>query len=494
MISCRVGAAFTLIEMVVVMAILAMLASVIMLSMRPDAQKAAVLSAAQELAGVLTKTRNMAMRSGATYGVAFNIQNEPGSSGEVLNNRSGGHWYRIIGPAQNKSRGFEFPDRIPFNGESSGSLFGTSFFNFPNIIDAIADSWVSEPYVLPPRKVRFLALSDVDEGPRRAYRTPTVSAQTVWYGAAGETTYPRPFFGYYDQMTGQLWPWGGYHQGKVYSGFYYQGNVPGWIPDSLNPAPTRTWSYFLERASSMPATVWTSKDVLSANQPRPLVNAAWLDACLVFLPDGRALFQEWNRNRRCYDAIAPDPLSLTDSIRRAGVRDMSKSPSKVGIAAGTPSYWNGNMYEEFNLGNCPYDWPEVTHFDKHTGGWFITLAPDVLVDQRSFPNAQEALASMLPMVRVWIGTHGAVKVIPVRRREGAFAGSTLWPPTPATWLSTTGSSANPIWQRCRMGFLHATETRNPSQSPAFLRPTGQPITDIVNTQLLTQRQWWIDEP
>jgi prepilin-type N-terminal cleavage/methylation domain-containing protein len=495
MISRRVDAAFTMIELVVVLAIVAILASVILVSMRQDSQNAAVLSAAQELAGVMTRTRNQAMRDGMTYGVAFNLQNEPGSSGEVLNNRSGGHWYRVIGPAQNKSRAFEFSDRIPYAGDATGSTFGdkSPFFNFPNLLDAVADAWVSEPYVLPPRKVRFLALSDVDEGPRRAYRTPAVSAQTVWYGT-GETTYPRPFFGYYDQLTGQLWPWGGYHQGKAYSGFYYQGNSPGWIPDSRNPAPTRTWPYFLVRAATIGSTVWTSKDVLSAGQPRPLVNAAWLDACLVFLPDGRALFQEWNRNRRYYDAIAPASTSLNDMTRRGGVSDMCKSPTTSGIAAGTPSYWGGDLYEEFIDGTCPYDWPEVTHFDKHTGGWFITLAPDVLVDQRSFPTAQEALASMLPMVRVWVGTHGAVKVLPVRRREGAFAGRTLWPPTPDTWLSTTGSSANPIWQRCRMGFLHATETRNPSQSPAFLRPTGQPITDIVNTQMLTQRQWWIDEP
>ena len=41
-----------------------------------------------------------AMVEQAPFAIAINIQNAPGSSGRVINNRSGGHWYRMVGPAR----------------------------------------------------------------------------------------------------------------------------------------------------------------------------------------------------------------------------------------------------------------------------------------------------------------------------------------------------------------------------------------------------------
>ena len=92
-------ASFTLVELATVIGILALLFGLLTSMIGPRTIRGPMVkAAADQLASVLRKTRQMAMDNKGVYGVTFNIQNAPGSSGSVLNNRSGGHWYRIIGP------------------------------------------------------------------------------------------------------------------------------------------------------------------------------------------------------------------------------------------------------------------------------------------------------------------------------------------------------------------------------------------------------------
>ena len=95
--------AFSMVELLVVIAIMAIALGMIAVSMTRTNADAAVKGAADALAAVLRQTRTRAMVNQAPYAVSFNIQNAPGSSGRVLNNRSGGHWYRIIGPSSHAS-------------------------------------------------------------------------------------------------------------------------------------------------------------------------------------------------------------------------------------------------------------------------------------------------------------------------------------------------------------------------------------------------------
>lgn len=476
--------AFTLVELMAVLAILACLLAVVFVLNGTDRRDAQVRTAAEQLAAVLARARSLAITGQATYGVAFNIRNAAGSSGEVLNNRDGGHWYRIIGPARGVR--YEFQGRIPVAGRN----LGTSILrNFPDFVEEVERSWVGEPQVLPPRQVRFLALSDTDEG-SRTRGTGAASGGTLWYGSGGETTYPRPWFGWFDPTAKRLWGWGGYDPSRPRSGFWYQGSGSP-VVGCRNPA-TRTydndfdWSHTIsdhdlngdgdvvdggEREAAYP--------VLTAGEPRPLVNAAWLDACIVFTPSGSARFLEWNRGRRCYESAQAGLTSTTGWLDRNGVSDMAK-PGPPGRR------WFTNSDDV-----CAYDHDEVGHFDRHTGGWFITLAPDASDDRVAFPDAAEALRTLTPMYRVFVGSAGVIRVIRVRHQEAAFAGATLWPPAPATWLATANAGTNPVWRDCRLGWLHQPDTAGASDE-AKLVPRGTPISDVVNRQMLENRQWWLD--
>ena len=464
---CRLqpAAGFSLLELLVVIGILSLVTGMIFAGTGKERTGAAVRHQAELLEATCIKARNLAMSRRAMFAVVFNIQNAPGSTGAVLNNRSGGHWYRILGPAPDLAGNYDdatsdYSDRIPYPGRSS----------FKDLLREVSESWLGDPVVLPPRRVRFLALGDTDEGP--AIRCATANdAKTVRY--ADDPTYPRPWFGYFDAGTGTLWPWGGYEPGKRHSGFYYQGQVDGPITGCSNNAP--------------------SLHYLPAGEARPLVNAAWLDAGIAFFPDGRARFFEWNRGRRCY-RYQPT-LTEADS----SVQHLAKL--RVGYTLGN-NYATANAiftsigggttgYEDFNgAWDHGYDGPEVTHFDRHTGGWYITLAPDVLEDNTAFASAHEALNTLTPACRVYVGRNGSTAVVPVRVQATYPAERKFWPTAPADWLSTVSAGTNPVWANCRLGWLHRADTSNYTTP---LVPRGSPIVDIVSPMMLTKRIWWLDE-
>jgi prepilin-type N-terminal cleavage/methylation domain-containing protein len=486
---------FTLTELLVVMGIAALLVGMLLGSFGGEQRSAQVKAAADQLAAVLGQARSLAIANQAMYGVAFNIQNEPGSSGAVLNNRSGGHWYRMLGPVKGLGR-YVYEGRIARVGKPD-SYHGYPLPNFPDFLEEVRRDWVSEPYVLPARRVRILALADTDEGARRRKDTPNGSG-TVWYGSGGETTYPRPWFGYYDGQ--RLWPWGGYDPARPTSGFWYQGSGPA-VVGCRNPVDRRFDNNTRKEQGANGASVTQvladvdldgdglfdspgerelAYPVLVQGAPRPLVNADWLDYAIVFLPDGRAMATEWNQPRRQY---ANQQATLTGSTNqgRNGVDDLAKATLAV-------TGWSHTLFTGQGFA-CWYDIPEVAHFTRHTGGWFVTLAPDALDDRTVFPSAADALASITPMFRVFVGVAGVIRVLPVHRREGAYAGQ-LWPADPADWLSTATTGANPVWSRCRLGELHVTDVASTSRTRS-LPPLGTPVTTVVNTDMLRNKRWWM---
>jgi prepilin-type N-terminal cleavage/methylation domain-containing protein len=96
--------AFSLIEMLVVLAIIMLaMGMTFAVTGRRDERRAQVQGAAAELAATLRLARAYAMERNIVAAVSFNIANAPGSSGWTLNNRAGGHWYGILGPARARS-------------------------------------------------------------------------------------------------------------------------------------------------------------------------------------------------------------------------------------------------------------------------------------------------------------------------------------------------------------------------------------------------------
>ena len=506
---------FSLIEILVVVAILALLMGITFLSTGRQQRGAQVRQQAELLTATLCRARALAMANQAIYAVVFNIQNAPGSSGEVLNNRSGGHWYRIIGPTPTLADSYysrsssKLDGRIPYAGGGA---------NFPSLTDEIAQSWVDAPHVLPAGRVRFLALSDTDEGP--ALRNDTLGAASsgrtpVHYGTGGETTYPRPWFGYFDPATKKLWPWGGYSSTKPTSGFYYQGK-DGPVVGCQNPV-TRTYNNdfnpgqgltddfinvdvngdgdfddYSEREVNIP--------IFTAGEPRPLVNANWLDTGIGFFPDGRAFNLEWNRSRRWYaDTVMRLPKEGgAPSQHACGVRDMAKVRISYALSPWA-SYGNNTTFTigvpiDYNqsLVDCTFDIPETGNFDRHNGGWYITLAPDARDDRTSFPDAKAALASMSPMYRVFVGKNGNVSWLDVKQNEGYLAGKKIWPPAQSDWLSTSAVPvSNLVWKNCRLGWLHQPDVG--TKNSDVLIPRGRPINDVVSSEMMAKKIWWIDE-
>jgi prepilin-type N-terminal cleavage/methylation domain-containing protein len=492
--------AFSLVELLIVLAVVALLMGLGVASLRRDQRGAQVQAAAEELAGTLRKARAMAMRDQAVYGIAFNIQNEPGSSGAVLNNRSGGHWYRIIGPAKTLAQSTNLAGNIPY---PMNLLGGRENWNFPDYLYAISIAWVAEKTVLPARKVRFLALSDTDEGPRFPAYTSASIAGTGNYGDAGEMTYPRPWFGYFDRKGGRLWPWGGYDPAKAHSGFFYQGSGPA-ISGCRNMDDRIYDNSFAVAGADRDADYADAKDlngdgdtadlgeveskvpIWRTGEPRPLVNADWLDAVIVFLPDGRARYLEWGRGRRFYSQGQVGALGKGGN----GVRDLTRiaftnsQDSKLKNQAfdNSPVFAPLSQDRRATRTTNPCGPGEVRHFNLHTGGWHLTLAPDALDDQDTFASEQEALESISPMWRVFIGENGSIRAFPVAQRPGWPMTAATIPSTPADWLDAAW-----VWKNCRYGYPHDPTTNGEILVPT---PIGRPITDVISTSMLCNKVWW----
>ena len=501
---------FTLIEIMVVLAIVSILFAMGFVSLSDQRRAGEVESEAERLAGVLRMVRNRAMNEQKGYGVAFNICNGVGTSGAVLNNWDGGHYYRVFGAIGNE---WKAPPRMgSFNGQNewrSGS-------NFPDYVEAFREIWVSPPYRLPARSVRILALSDLDRGPRM--HPDGVNSKTTMWGDvyySGDATYPRPWFGIYDEAAGKWWPWGGYTQGKRYSGFYYEGD-DGPITGSLHPSDRKYDNDFNRRGGADAVNTRFSWDfdgkfenrdlngdgdfddpfeneidytIWEQGKPRDLVNADWLDACIMFSPTGEAMFMEWNMYRRPFfvgqayldgqkDAAGNNlPSGLLNGINDRCMLQHSRGVlGSVGLFhTSSPNDWKSHKH------------PESQHFVAHNGGYYITLAPDAAVDSNSFATVEEALDSIDPSYRVFVGVSGTIKVIRVqRRRSGSFLDARpTWPESPTDWQNDAE-----VARVHQVGYMHEEGTVGYNKTPTLI---GEPINLMVTGRMLTERVWWFND-
>ena len=518
MIRARTRPGFTLVELLVVLAIAVSITGLIV-GVSPKQNRAQVVQmSAERVASLLRRARSMAVANNSPYAVSFNIENAPGSTGRVINNRSGGHWCRIVRAGRvdiGDSSGFfstappvlEGTSHMALNlppgvtgvpqavtglrwhrnyaeGARSGNFY--IYPTFPHLIEEMRACWVSERLVLPAGKVRFLALGDSDEGPRLRYQAKNpIPGWDCPYG----TTYPRPYFGWFDTVAKRLYPWGGYDPtlpavtpfgttppGPVstYSGLFYQGGAEGPIEGCVNPVDRTCavdWNENGTIAGSDAVRGAEASYVIQAGgRPRPLVNGEWGDFTIVFNQDGTAVFPSMKCNRRWHLPA------------EGGVSDQAKSWS----------YYDNPGYDSVQI--VPNG--ESIHYQRHTGRAFITLVPDSAADDDHFDSAHQALRSMLPMCRVYVTRAGYVGVTQVRWNENVLSElqaqglGTPWPSDPGLFAMANAADRTWIEQNFRYGWLHKPTTA--ADAPYWsLTPRGTPITDQVSSEMLIRRIWWM---
>jgi len=522
-----------MIELLAVVAIIALLAGMVAAVPRDD-RDAQVRGAAEELASVMRETRARAMRRGGPYGIAFNIENEPGSSGRILNNRSGGHWYRVIGPKDIATRAYYArPSNsldLPFFDCSFEWLSGYIDSGFDNCmpvrhyLKVLERAWIDEPHVLPKRKVRFLALTDQDNGDN------ALPANGGFYS----DTYPRPWFGWWDPVSKELKTWGGYDpalngtlNGTPYaaqvtvknpaprigtvtvggrrcsiSGFYYEG-WDGEITGCVNPDDRKVLDDNELLAGGL-AGVYDTNDINTRNwfmlgakgAARPLINAGWMDYVLVFRPDG-SVSDDWFRMRQVSARSNHHPLkpaSTTYSPPYAVTYPSWKNPAanpRSDFAVGDRCNQAGYMrnWEERTtpyLDNSPSQ-REATSYVARTGYYWITLAPDAVNDLSTFADERAALRSLAPMYRVGVSPSGLVRVIRVSSSGNPDFDDWL---TGADW-----QDRKKIWGRNTASWNPAVPVTtanyvNHELRDEFGRPRGSPIDDVVTAEMLRDRKWW----
>jgi len=485
---------FTLVELLMVILILMFLFGMVATMLGKSALgNSQVKAAAYELAAVLGKARQMAMDHRSVYGVSFNIENAPGSSGSVINNRSGGHWYRIIGPhdpswlgAWSGVGGYNLPllfDRGSWcpNPPPPAWPPGAGDYELGQWLAAMQNDFIGEKYYLPKGKVRFLALLDEDNG--NNYNP----------SAAFGPTYPRPWFGDFlpspADGTLRLFAWGGYDQmqafndvgqayeparqtGVNYSGFYYQGDDPPIIgcenPRDRFLVNNPTYSVPPSGGDPQGATSVSGESfqLFSKGQVRRLVNGDWLDCVILFNPDGTATMGDWMGMRHQYgysgNAGPWDcPNYYTDNtpgqpnlIMQLSCGDMCNY-----YRSGAPY---NNRYENSSYANV-------------TGTYYFTLAKDAPDDTVAFPDAQAALTSMWPIYRVGVSKLGEITVIKVTSQMPV--GKSL----DAKWAGAT-------WNTAPVGYSGYYNNLALSSTGTQLMPTE----NVVTTQMMTNQQWWFD--
>lgn len=482
----RRRASFSLIELLIVVLIIGLVMSMLEYLYGPRTIRGPLVKdAADQLASVLRQARQLAIDHHGFYGVSFNIQNAPGSSGQVLNNRSGGHWYRIIGPHDTDwqggwtascgydvpyffTRSFNNPNGIPYQGDTELGAW----------LQVIQHDFVGPRFYLPKGQVRFIALTDEDNG---NYANP---------GSGFASTYPRPWFGTFQQANGdsvpRLYAWGGYEANNPncigvragnpacnWSAFYYQGDDPA-IVGCLNPAnryimdnPGTT----VQLADPMGRDAITGQEdfaLFTQGQVRPLINGDWLDCVILFNPDGTASMTDW--------------MSMRHQYGLTGFSGNGNSPTGWW-------WWNdsnlllpqlgpGDMCNFSNVGtnNQPYNTLyEASNYTDVTGMYYITLGADALDDTVQFPDSQAALNTMLPLYRVGISKFGEIKVVKV---------TTTVPPGKTLDSKWQGS----VWSTPSIGNQGYWNNLALSQAGVPLMPAE----DFVTPTMMEHQQWWID--
>ena len=302
---------FTLIEMLVVLGIMMLMSSMIMYAYESgDAD--AVTADAHQLQTVLQRARSLSLSSGQSHAVIFHIENA--GDGSVLKNYShldepetaGGHWYAIVGPdISNTGRRSAKRPPMTYHNSVNGEY---NFFTLQDYMEAMRSVQVGAVYHLSPG-VRFLALSEVDE---------------LYYGES-HLSYPRPWFGFYDEASKTLYPWGAYNP-EIDAGFSHpntgldyeglSGPVPYNKQLDTNVYPSEVWGrlhfeFDYPSGTGSGVTAMSAVDVGSNDKsvlyhhgksgvkvgpdtsvlpgkPYPLINGYAADFMIVFSPNGSA--------------------------------------------------------------------------------------------------------------------------------------------------------------------------------------------------------------
>ena len=509
-------AGFSLIEILVVLLIIMLIMGVALAIPKHEEREAQVRGAAEELAAVLRETRTRSMRENRSFAVVFNIENAPGSSGKILNNRSGGHWYRVLGPKDNAFNDYAGDGDAAYGNPPLFDLF-TSYLNgagcyyspphspIQHYLNVVSRCWVDEPHRLAKGKVRFLALTDQDNGDNY------VPSLGTWYTA----TYPRPWFGWWDAGSKELHTWGGYDpslkmttfnerkrwpysrtrtivngRDASHSGFYYEG-FEGQITGCVNPADrlvsedkNMDGQITVASASKPDEISVPTYKVLIKDEPRPLINAKWVDYAIIFRPDG-TVATDWFRLRQTYSNIGdwaapyanPSIITFPKPTRDIGVGDMCNTyGGQMCFGDNTPYFKESPMQRE------------ATDYVNRTGYYWVSLAPDATNDNATFPSAEAALKAMLPLYRVGVSPDGNVKVIRVHTTnyDKKVFDTTI---TGMDW-----ENKNKIW-----GKSGASWSRSPPTAPNYANhqlhnadgsSRGLPIVDVVMPEMLRDRKWW----
>lgn len=439
--------AFTAIELLISILIILLLMGMVIGLPTSDKKHAAVRAAAEELAATLRAARAIAIGQSIVCGVAFHVQNGPGTTGLVLNNWSGGHWYRIIG-AQTPPDAF--PANMVMHSHPVPNYVDRSLGGLGNVsqyLASVEESWLSEPHVLSARRVRFLSLSDQDSG-------------SGGWASAGRipATYPRPWYGWWS--GGTLYAWGGYdgskplasrsvdQGGRLCSGFYYEGN-DGTVSGCRNPIDRYTTNTGV--TGSVPV-----RQILKAGEPRPLINANWLDYVISFYPDGTV------------EELSEPMAARSSSYRLRGTVNEGYRQGGTGDGdLGGYSAMRGEL-------------PPMQNYWRHTGKWAVTLAPDAEQDTDAFPTAKAALASIWPMYRVTVNRLGDVQVVQVSPGQ---PDGLVFDTTSITSWSSLAQVKNHY-----QGFI-ATNIDGSLRTDAGGR-LYRPVDAFLTEQILASRQWW----
>lgn len=464
---------FTLIELLMAVAIVAALAGMIVGSYpKRDLRQQQVRAAAEELAATMRQARALAIERRSTHAVVFHIQNAPDSNGRVLNNRSGGHWYRILGPQPDTANGgFVTADQTGATPAVVGAQAG-SYANRPFTIveaaDLVEQCWADRAHVLAPGRVRFLALTDMDWGDYGTYASGGVKSRTP----STAVSYPRPWFGWYDEASRRLHPWGGFDPAIAGSGFFYQGRSVSFAPLDALPAPvactnsaTRRTAYWApsQKYSDLAQVAATDaandQVIYAAGSPRPLINAAWQDASLQFMADGSV---RWG-------GFLPARHAAYLKDGSAGRRGVAERCNGVFAATG----WIDQRSEA--EGGC---------FDRDALGWHVTIAPDAADDNDGFPDVQHALDSIMPAYRVRVSPFGDVAVIAVSRSLDTD-GASLFPGDEAWWRTGTNL-------RQRFGQDRLVDGAQLVGGIGIGAALGRPVTAAVTVEMLATRSVWLE--
>lgn len=428
--------AFSLIELLIVAGIMIIVMGMSLHLMHGDTRRWEVERQANLLAQTLRQAREMAIKEGKPVAVTFNIANAPGTSGAVINNWSGGHWYRIVG-----SISLDFSamlQGLPWT--PCGSLARISRVWPPGVdIDVpitsfeqlVRGAYRGEQMTLPAHQVRFLALNDQDNGPS-TWDYGSGTGQFTYFGPS----YPRPWFGSWDPTTNRLKGWGCYdptwpttiNATKLFrnsvtggylstnflvnnnpmnpTGFYYEGfdgpitgcvnSFNRWIATDSNGQDGLFVSTPVGGNAILPSdrdgggTATFNTLLFTAGASRPLIHGEWMDRDIVFWPDGSAHEDSFLDTRHSYSQqmdygsayftmpANKAPLNNGTKPDGSGTGPWSLTSLGPGDCCNQTTQWGNFVQTATNLGNLG------GYYSPFFNGWKTHEAGNAFAEARSF--------------------------------------------------------------------------------------------------------------